>query len=156
MPSFPWRTPSWLSLLVSALLALGACGDDSGGDDGTGGADMEVDTGPELTALYGACSEDAECSGPDGICLTVGYPNGLCSRSCFIDPDDPNVRDATNCLQTFPNGQQRFGACVQVDGENACLPTCVADIDCGGPPLVCASIRPAMGASGTVDVCRPR
>ncbi|MEO0324500.1 MAG: hypothetical protein AAF447_16175 [Myxococcota bacterium] len=143
-------------LLLAGLLLAGACGGDSaaGGDDA--GVDMEVDAGPELSELYGPCTMDSDCEGPDPVCLTVGYPGGLCSRACFIDATDPDVRDATNCLQTFPNGTQRFGACVQVDGEDACLPICVADIDCGGGALACVTLRPAPGASTTVDVCRPR
>ena len=148
-----------MGLLVAGLLAAIACGDDSSGGDEDGGpedaamdAPMEVDAGPMMSQLYGPCVEDAQCPGPEGVCLTQ-YPNGLCSRGCFIDRSNPDIRDAGNCLVTFPSGQMRFGACVDVEGEGVCLPTCVADIDCGGPPLTCETITPAPGALGTVDVC---
>lgn len=157
MLSTPRFASSLPRLLLAGLLAAGACGDDSGtgGDDDAGmDGDVEVDAGPMMSQLYGNCTEDSQCPGPEGVCLTTGFPNGLCSRSCFIDPNNPEIRDATNCLQTFPNGMQRFGACVDVAGQGACLPTCVAAIDCGGPPFACATITPAPGAMGTVDVCQ--
>ncbi|MEM1416541.1 MAG: hypothetical protein AAGH15_16640 [Myxococcota bacterium] len=116
--------------------------------------DIEVDMGLAMSSLYGPCSDDSQCPGPEGICLTDGFPNGLCSRGCFIDPGNPSIRDGTNCQLTLPNGDTRFGACIDIDGTSACLPRCIASIDCGGAPFACVEITPAPGAPDTEEVCQ--
>ena len=151
MLSSHMHTQSLLRMLLVGLLALGACGDDSsgtgGGEDGGTDEDMEVDTGPMMSTFYGNCTEDSQCPGPDGFC-NPSFPNGLCSRRCPLEP----FPDATNCLLELPNGSSRFGRCLPFGDQGACFPTCVAAIDCGGPPVSCIRENPGSMAPGVCQV----
>ena len=140
-----------LRLLAAGLLvASGACGDDSGSGDGDAGDMIDVDAPPMMSTFYGPCTADSQCPGPDEVCLTGGFPGGLCTRRCPLEP----VPDATNCLLELPGGNSRFGRCIDFGGVGTCLPICVAAIDCGGPPASCVRDDPRDEVGVCQVLCR--
>lgn len=116
--------------LLCFLIALGACatpsggstgGDDIGNDGGNDGGKGDGPTGDDdlppspanVHWIGGACSADNACAIDGGMCLTDGFPNGMCSLECTSTcPDRGHAGDTVSfCTDGRPFGFDT-GICV--------------------------------------------
>ena len=70
--------------------------DDATDDDDT----APVDDGPEGW-IGGPCETAADCDYDDAVCLTDGYPNGMCSQDCELYCDDRDGHPVTFCVDAL-------------------------------------------------------
>ena len=119
-----------------------------GGDDGTPGPGADTTTPdvplPDPGAFGAPCESNFECA--SGYCVEgpVGF---LCTATCVSDcPDGYDCKAVSSgsadlsflCLPRFQkyctpcavDANCTGGACLSVDGEDRCAPTCVAQGDC--------------------------
>jgi len=112
---------------ASLAACNGACIDVSADEAHCGSCTITCNTGGTCVSgtceggLYGACTNDGDCSATSGAtCLdngsggsTSGMPRGMCSTSC-----------------TTSNDCAHGGACVEIDGARECVPSCTHGADC--------------------------
>ena len=72
--------------------------DDAGAD--TGDPPDPDDSGdPPVTGFIGSpCTEDSDCPYEDGVCLTEGFPMGMCSAPCDTYCPDSDGHPVTFCV----------------------------------------------------------
>jgi hypothetical protein len=148
-----------------AVLALAGCGDDSrvpadsgtdaitvdSGMEDSGPADTGApDTGP--STLFGPCSTDDQCPGPDAYCRTAvedGVPGGQCVRRCAITA--MGMPDRTNCEDPV---EEIYHVCWQFEGEEpTCEERCLNGADCVREGFTCVG-QGSFGL-GDVGICVP-
>ncbi len=91
----------------------GEDGPDEGSPDGGDTGEFVEGSGP--TDFIGApCSTDADCPYDGGVCLTDGFPDGMCSLSCDNICPDQDGHPVTFCVdsEALPTGTPSGGWCV--------------------------------------------
>ena len=124
-------------LLVLLFLMAGCGGDKSPNDTGVGSLTVDdPDTGragdgdggpgdvsgddsggapPGPSGFIGSpCSVDSDCEYDDGVCLTDGFPDGMCSVQCDLYCPDQDGAPVTFCVDgsTFEDPTLSGGWCV--------------------------------------------
>ena len=133
--------------LALALAGLGGCGDDDGSVDAgrdAGAADAGRDAGPPDAGgpsyLFGPCTRDDQCPGPDGFCresTMEGWHGGFCTRPC-VPPDRGLCDDGVI-----------FNHCVeQEDGSGICEQRCENGVDCMRTGYTCQGLGAFPGGTG--------
>lgn len=76
----------------------------------------EVDVETPSGFIGGACQEDEDCEYEGGVCLTEGFPGGMCSLPCDTTCPDRDGEPTTFCADTtllpFSAETLGIGACV--------------------------------------------
>ena len=90
--------------------------DASGDDDDASGDDDDTlpeDDGPEGW-IGGPCETSADCDYDDAVCLTDGFPNGMCTQACDLYCPDRDGYPVTFCVDEaeLPDTAGADGDCV--------------------------------------------
>jgi hypothetical protein len=100
--------------------------------------------------IGGACGSASQCMFAGAMCLTDGFPNGMCTRECTgTCPDRTQPRDTvTTCVDGRPFGFDQ-GLCVSRCNATVLPPTgCPAGYSC-------LNKNRYLDATRVVDVCVP-
>ena len=88
----------------------GLSDDSGGGDDGDSGS---PDIGPD-GFIGSPCVSDDQCAFEGGVCLTEGFPDGMCSKACDNICPDEDGHPTTFCVDSsvLPSPDLTGGWCV--------------------------------------------
>jgi hypothetical protein len=128
------------AILFSALLALGACGDDDDAPPPAPDAGAP-DLGPQPSTLFGPCVVDSQCPGEGAVCRrgVDGFPKGMCTRPCL---DRTQCDDGITYHHCLPDGS----------GDTFCAQRCLNGLDCGRNAYTCEGEYPPSGGR-CIGIC---
>ena len=150
---------AWWVAFVAACGPGSVAGGGPGMDARPGSADgaMAPDAAPAASPspanrgwIGGACDGAGDCPFAGGMCLTDGFPNGMCTEECGgVCPDRRQAGDTiTACVDGRPFGFDR-GLCVSRCDRAVLPPTGCAE------GYVCLPKNQWLDATGVVEVCVP-
>jgi hypothetical protein len=128
-------TTSTSTSIGGVVLGLPCADDTQCGGDGkcltVGGNSVILGGGPANGYCSKACSSDADCPGPDGVCLSGANGEGECFLGCvYGEPPFMSLVDPLDPLKCHGREDLR---CEELSfGSAVCLPTCGSDAECAG------------------------
>ena len=119
----------WPVFFVLGIAACGSEGEKGGSGPGSGGQPIVEDTGIDtggppddsgdppqgpLGFIGSPCLNDEECAYDGGVCLTDGFPEGMCSLPCDNICPDESGHPVTFCVDAdaLPSASLSGGWCV--------------------------------------------